>query len=183
MALSSKEFSALLSLLSEEGLASMPLETLSLMFQRSFNRPDHFKMGTALVLLLNEQDLLPGSSQRVAALFLLYDMFRAEPISTSPFAAFFAQLLAFDDDRPTAASQQSAFTQAEKNFLIQLVTTPPRELFKKTPRQIALGELPLLVTVDIATVRVALLERQTDLPVISQSGRSCVLSDPSSETK
>ena len=69
MALSSKEFSALLrllsavcmrwipiglhvlvvSLLSEEGLGSMTLETLSVMFQRSFNRPDHFKMGTALV--------------------------------------------------------------------------------------------------------------------------------------
>jgi hypothetical protein len=145
MSLSSKEFSALLSLLSEEGLGSMTLETLSVMFQRSFNRPDNFKIGTALVLLLNEQDLMTGSSQRVAALFLLYDMFRAEPISASPFAAVFAQLLAPDDERSSSTAQASALSQSEKHFLIHLVTTPPRELFKKTPRQIASGELPPLM--------------------------------------
>ena len=62
---------------------------------------DNFRVGSALVLLLQMKDLLPSPSQRIAAIFLLHELYRSDTTSANPFVSFFAELLqpSVEDDR------------------------------------------------------------------------------------
>lgn len=44
-------------------------------------------------MLLQERDLLPQPAQRIAAVFLLLELYHSEPVSSNPFATFLAELL------------------------------------------------------------------------------------------
>ena len=98
MTLSTKEVTLLMTHLSEENIVGSlsnsvkTLEELTTNFYRNFSNSDHFRIGTALVLLIQERDLLPASCQRVAALYLLYDMFHPD-LCLNPFISFFIELL------------------------------------------------------------------------------------------
>ena len=98
MALSTKELAVLMTHLSEENVigslssSAKTLEELTNNFYRNFSKSDNFRIGTALVLLIQERDLLPASCQRIAALYLLYDMFQPD-VYLNPFISFFIELL------------------------------------------------------------------------------------------
>ena len=55
----------------------------------------HFSIsvGCAIVLLLQNPDLLPNASQRLAAVTVLHQMYKGEPMSACPFAGVFVHLL------------------------------------------------------------------------------------------
>ena len=91
----------LCSLLAEESLRSCNLEALLSSYHRYFGKLDNFRVGSALTILLQMKDLLPSPAQRIAAIFLLHELYRSDTASANPFISFFAELLqpSVDDDR------------------------------------------------------------------------------------
>lgn len=52
-----------------------------------------FSVGCALVLLLQQSDLLLKEPQRIAAVTLLYALYKGESMALNPFASVFVHLL------------------------------------------------------------------------------------------
>lgn len=184
MALSLKELASLLSVLSEDATETQSFEVLASTLNHYFSKQDHFKVGTALVLLLQNRDLLPHPTQKLAAIFLLYEMYRTEPIAANPFASVFVHLLNPPIDRSYTGQGMDhhwvipKISSAERYFLSQLISSPTKELFKKTPTQVINMDVGNMQSFDVSGLQLALAERQSEMPSQSKSAMPCVIPDP-----
>ncbi|XP_065940834.1 CCR4-NOT transcription complex subunit 11 isoform X3 [Magallana gigas] len=193
MALSVKELASLLSVLSEDTTQTQSFESLATSFHHYFTKQDHFKVGSSIVLLLQNRDLLPHPTQKLAAIFLLYEMYRTDPIAANPFATVFVHIL-----NPPTENQEAgqfdlhwaipAISPAERYFLSQLISSPTKEIhpfvnlcinmmFKKTPTQIIQLDVSSMQNFDVSGLQLALAERQSEMPAQSKSAMPCVVPD------
>lgn len=111
-----EELAKLLELLDKD----KPLESISAKLQKTFPKTDHFKLGCALYIMLQD-NLLPGSG-RLAAFYILYDLYASEPLASNPFLPIFINTLQQQENNK---STQSAL---ERNFLIYLLGPSPKEV-------------------------------------------------------
>ncbi|XP_033102375.1 CCR4-NOT transcription complex subunit 11-like [Anneissia japonica] len=181
MSRSTKEVTTILNILSEESVNNTSFENLAHAFHEAFPKSEHFNVGTFLVLLLHNPDFLPTGPQRLTALFLLWEMYRNEPIGSNPFAPIFVHLLGNLEDAHNGLNLMPPISQSEKYFLSQIldVTSPSRELFKKVPRQIVAMDLgPNAPIIDISELQLALARKHSELPQVSKVAVPCIMSDP-----
>lgn len=109
------------SLLSDDNMLTCNLEGLVAAYHRYFSRQDSFRVGSAIVLLLRMCDLLPSSSQRLGALFLLHELYRSDSTCSNPFSLFFVELL--------QEGHKQEIPLVELWFLAQILSpTLPREV-------------------------------------------------------
>lgn len=188
MALTVKELTSLISILEDSELGQRSFENVAASFHHCFNKQDHFRVGSALVFLLQQEDLLANKEQRLVAVYLLYEMYRTEPIQSNPFASVFVHLLNPPDEmkcenseclkRPWALPRLS---NSEKYFLSQIISIPMKELFKKTPNQVIQMDVTNMQSFDISGLQVALAEHHSEMSQTSKSGIPIVL--PYSQNK
>jgi len=160
--LASKDIGSLLNILGEE---DKPLEQLSIQFHKYFNKSDQFKVGCCLYLLLQD-NLLSKQTHRIAGFWILYDLYRTEPLASNPFLPIFVDTL-----------QHSQVDPVERNFLIQIVGSPSKELSKKTTKELSsMYHLPTdfqQSIPDLNSLKKLYLDRQ---PTKQASLRTCGIS-------
>lgn len=184
--LTPKELVSLLNIVEEEVVENHSLENLCSRLHQSFSKQDHFKVGTALITLLQQQDLLPKPPQRLAAVTFLYDMYKSDPVSSNPFAPVFIHLLNATDnlcsDNTTSkmefGCQLVSLNQAERQFLTQLIAGHGKELMKKNASVISKSDSVTMPQVDLTGVQLALAERQSELPHTARAAVSGIIPDP-----
>ncbi|XP_066268363.1 CCR4-NOT transcription complex subunit 11-like [Branchiostoma lanceolatum] len=177
MSLTPKELTCLLNVLSEDATQTSSFEQLAAAFHHYFNKPDHYKIGSTLVLLLQQHDLLPSPTQRLTAIYLLYEMYKTEPLAANPFAPVFAHLLINSPGDEKTATALPPISNSERVFLSQVITSTARELLKKNPRQIVTMDVGNAPPADLTGLQLALAERQSELPHLSKAGLPCVIAD------
>jgi hypothetical protein len=113
--LSAKDLETLINLLNEQTTKNSNLNELATAFHKAFSKTEQFKLGCVLNILISD-NLLKGP-QRISGFFLLYELYKAEPITSNPFLPLFLDALESD-----------LLSVAEKNFVIQLLTNPSKEV-------------------------------------------------------
>lgn len=175
----------LLDLLNEENLDTS-LESLCNQLHQSFPKEDRFKVGTTLLLQLQHVDLLPKNVQRIIALTLLFDLYKGEPLASTPFASVFVQVLKQEDTNnnggtklPNHQTGHIPFlSHCEKNLLVNLLGYNHKDIIKKTPRQIV-DEFSFVFvpSIDLTNLQLQLAEHQSELPSVSKCGNPIILPD------
>nr|CAB3232181.1 CCR4-NOT transcription complex subunit 11 [Phallusia mammillata] len=190
MSLSLKELSNLLGFLQEEEIVNQQFDSFSSALQKSgFNKQDHFRVGCAVVILLQHNDLWPGQHQRLAAVYLLYDMYRSEPVAANPFSSVFIHLLQPSTEEKVTSSNLTypatfgkilSLSTPEKAFLSQLIASPSKDLLKKTPHMVLSSKTSEanVQAYDVSGLQLSMVEKQSQLAAINKAGISCVIPYP-----
>jgi len=182
-ALSPKELVTLLNIIEEDIVEKNSLENLCSRLHQSFSKQDHFKVGTALVTLLQQPDLLPRSSQRLACVTFLYDMYKSDLVSSNPFAPVFIHLLnpsydGFDPGELRFGCQLPSFSPGERQFLTQLVAGQGKDFMKRSAGNITKSDPSTVPAVDLTGVQLALAERHSELAHTARAAVSGLIPDP-----
>lgn len=184
MTLSVKDLTSLLGILNEENTETQSFESLAVQLHQCFNKQDHYKVGSAIILLLQQADFLPKPTQRLAAIYVLHDLYRGESMAVNPFATVFIHLLHPPEETVKNSTRKLEYSgqlpwlsPVERNFLAQLITNPSKELLKKTAAQVLGSDVGAIHNVDSTGVQLALAERQSELPHTSRSGIPVILPD------
>eukprot|EP00013_Stygamoeba_regulata_P009197 CAMPEP_0177672720 /NCGR_PEP_ID=MMETSP0447-20121125/25507_1 /TAXON_ID=0 /ORGANISM="Stygamoeba regulata, Strain BSH-02190019" /LENGTH=400 /DNA_ID=CAMNT_0019180437 /DNA_START=527 /DNA_END=1727 /DNA_ORIENTATION=- len=121
--LSVKELHTLMGVLEDDSktLESLSTNFPSTKFHRTFARSDSFRIAAGLYLLLLE-DCIPYP-HRLAAFYILYDLYKTEPLASNPFLPIFVETLKRND-----------LDYFERNFLIHLIGSLPKDFTKKSIR-------------------------------------------------
>lgn len=127
--LAPKDLGQLLSLLSEE---EKSLESIATTFHKLFAKTELFKVGCTLYLMLQD-GLLPKTTQRLSAFFVLYELYRSEPLASNPFLPIFIDSLSRKDpsvpttstSTPSPASLTGSTGSISSATSTQTTSTPP----------------------------------------------------------
>jgi hypothetical protein len=163
-----EELSSLLDLLNQEDKS---LETISAKFQKTFHKQDHFKVCCTLYVMLKD-DLLQLSS-RLAAFYLLCDLYPSDPLSSNPFLPIFINTLQKENQKQIV----------ERNFLTCLLgsTSSIKELSKKSVKELKVNFADRKMkqpSVDLNGLRKLYLDRQPQVSPFRRAGISPIIPDP-----
>ncbi|KAK9874103.1 hypothetical protein WA026_002457 [Henosepilachna vigintioctopunctata] len=183
MALTIQQCETLLSILEENNVRNHTLEGLSNEIHKKFDWSDFFKVGSCIVMLLQE-NMLREPEQRLAAITLLYELYRGEPLVNTPFASTFVYLLLPSEQRSNVgapkleyAGQLPRLTAPEKQFIAQLISDVPKDvILKKTATQIINSDTTSQPPPDFSQLQLSLAEKLSELPQICKTAIPVILS-------
>jgi hypothetical protein len=187
MSLSSKDINLILNFLNEDTCGSaLTLEQISAQFQHNISKSDYLRVGNALVLLLQNRDLIPTAQQRLIIIFLFNEMYKSEQqsIHMNPFAPVFISILQNNNGDNGSIQKHfhwfiSPVTQHERWFVKTLINNNNKDLIKKTPNQILQSGLPTNNDENgHEQLKEKLQERTQQLPILVQSRLPAVIDDP-----
>lgn len=191
MSLASKDINLILNFLNEDTCGtSLTFEQISAQFQHNISKSDYLRVGNALVLLLQNRDLISTPQQRLIILFLFHDMYKndQQSIDLNPFAPVFLSILQQSSNGENLSNQKhfhwfiTPVTMHERWFVKNLVGNNKElilMMMKKTPNQI-LQTTPSMNNDEHVKeeFKDKILERLQQLPVLVQCHLPAVIDDP-----
>jgi len=158
-------------------------------FRRQYSPAEYFKVGLALVFFLREGDLLTRSTQRIVAMYLLYELYQnAEPKHLNPFAMIILRLVQNSDRKPNiisdplpASAEYAILPKLSKHewfFMALLLRGNAAEIAKKTPRQIVMSEIPIRPSIDYSKFEALVNEQWSEITGASRLRQVNLLPDP-----
>ena len=90
---SSKVSMTLARILGDEFSCENSLDNISTTFHHQITEADYFQVGQTIEFMLRNPDMLSTKHQKATALFLVYEMFKSEPLYLNPFADIFVEAL------------------------------------------------------------------------------------------
>jgi len=191
MSLSSKDINFILNLLNEDTCSSsLTFEQISIKFQHEISKSDYLRVGNALVLLLQNRDLIPTSQQRLIIFYLFIEMYKNEQqsIYINPFAPVFLSVLQSNDEHLLATQKHfhwiiSPVTKHERSFVNLLINNNNKDLLKKTPNEILQSRLPLnddnvQRKQQQQQLKEKIYDRMQQVPVLVQCHLPALIDDP-----
>jgi len=195
MSLASKDINLILNILNEDTCAtSLTFEQISAQFQQNISKTDYLRVGNALVLLLQNRDLISTTSQRLIILYLFYDMYKNDQQSSihmNPFAPVFLSILTNSSSSSSQDNQSTQkhfhwfitpVTQHERWFVQTLLNNNQKDFIKKTPNQILQMVIPTMNDNNNNNSKEQLKEtiqqRSKQLPILAQCHLPAVIDDP-----
>ncbi|VDM32431.1 unnamed protein product [Hydatigera taeniaeformis] len=143
-------------------------------FQKHFSKDDFFDIGKCFVSLLNN-DLLPDSVSKTLAVFLLWDMYKLDPLELNPFFPFILNFL------KSEKALGDPFPYPVKIFMHTLMLHPDRsnDLLKTVLIQLLNmnAETTSPKTCDWSVFEGLLHKRSLKMPKFDSCGIPCVLPD------
>ena len=122
-------------------------------------------MGTLLTLLVRQGDL-PGIIQKIAAYYIIYDLFKNDGQNETPFLAVFVNVL-----DPKEVKIMSKVNMIERNFVSQLLNSGTKELAKQTPSHLLQQELTPIAC-DVTPFKIQCMDKHKELPTVV---KNCLL--------
>ncbi|RWS06485.1 CCR4-NOT transcription complex subunit 11-like protein [Dinothrombium tinctorium] len=182
-----KELDSLLTVLNCDLTEHQTFETIANTFHSLLPKADSFKICSTLVLLLqHSSDFVPNITQRLAAVFLLYECYKNDQFINNPFAPIFMHLLNQDEDlfavsanKDKKDSQDSSASSVKKKRSLETIGSLPKLTHREkfTPKQV-LNTDAKDTSFDIGGLLVCLAERQSEMPFTSKAGIPVFISDP-----
>ena len=191
MSLASKDINLILNFLNEDTCGTaLTFEQISAQFQHNISKSDYLRVGNALVLLLQNRDLISTPQQRLIILFLFHDMYKndQQSIDCNPFAPVFLSILQQHPNGEQQLSNQKHFhwfitpvTGHERWFVKNLISNNKEliMMMKKTPNQI-LQTTPTMNNDEQVKeeFKEKIQERLQRFPVLVQCHLPAVIDDP-----
>jgi hypothetical protein len=189
MSLSSKDINFILNLLNEDTCgSSLTFEQISTEFQHEISKLDYFRVGNALVLLLQNRDLIPTSQQRLIIFYLFNEMYKNEQqsIDINPFAPVFLSVLELNGRHLSTQKHFhwiiSPVTKYERSFVYLLMNNINKDLLKKTPNELLQSGLTVndnhVQKEQQQKLKEKIYERTQQMPVMVQCHLPAVIDDP-----
>jgi len=188
MTLSAKDLSSLMTLLNSDDLYTSSFDTVANKIA-NLTFKDNFKVGSAIVMLLQNPDLLAKPHHHIACIYILYTLYKADHISKNPFASVLIHLLQPHQKSEVegtnylvSLSKLPTISKEEKDFLLQLIAVPPKELLKKSLKNVLTTKsndlVPEYHQVDYSGLQVSLVEKHSQLSNVNKSSVSCIMPFP-----
>ncbi len=117
-------------LMGDDFCSQNSFENISRTFYLYFSEAETYQIGQTLDFMLRNDDMLPSSYQKATALYLIYDMFKDEPLYLNPFVHVFVNGLDAQNSKALRTFCSQLANVHVKNELSPVFA----EMISKTPK-------------------------------------------------
>jgi len=176
--MASKVCPALARMLSDEFGGENTLDNIATTFHHNISVADYLHVGHSIDFMLRNNDLLPSKDQKTTALYLVYEMFKSEPLYLNPFAHIFVEAL--ESSSPISIRIFVSHLANVHSEMGMNASSVLHEMLRKTPK-ILVHEFESLSTQSILDTKVFLTAMAFELEtvhVVEKASVSAIIPNP-----
>ncbi|XP_063716768.1 CCR4-NOT transcription complex subunit 11-like [Symsagittifera roscoffensis] len=174
---------ALSRILGDEFSCENSLDNISATLNHYVSDADTYQVAQTIDFMLRHPDMLPTKHQKATALFLMYELFKSEPLYFNPFAHVFVEML--DNQSPMSLR---IFCSHLANVHGDLGDSPAssvlHEMLRKTPKILVheFESLSSQAILDTTSFLSAVAAEMESMPSVEKAAVSAIIANPMPQT-